>query len=87
MGAIISTDQTMRIDVAKAVLDAGELAQLGVGSSVLLDDTGSSGVTVYMGGKAIATGELLVVDGMFAVRVSEVAVGSQCEQLLMSEAI
>lgn len=82
----IATDRMMRIDVAQAVLDADELAGLGIGSSVLLDDSNSDDVTVHMNGKAIATGELVVVDGMFAVRVSEVA-GSLCPQPQMSEAI
>jgi flagellar motor switch protein FliN/FliY len=87
-GAYVSdtTDATVRIEMGRGLMWARELASLGPGAMVQLQTLCDQLVDVYAGGKLIARGELVCLDGNFAVRVREVSgqwtVGSGQQELI-----
>jgi flagellar motor switch protein FliN/FliY len=74
-GAYVSqtTDVKVRIEMGRGLMWARELASLGPGSMVQLQTLCDQLVDVCAGGKLIARGELVCLDGNFAVRVRELA--------------
>lgn len=74
-GAYVSdtTDVKVRIEMGRGLMWARELASLGPGSMVQLQTLCDQLVDVYAGGKLIARGELVCLDGSFAVRVRELS--------------
>lgn len=61
----------VRIEVGSATLSAREWAALAVGDVLVLDRRVGDAVTLRIGGKALARGELVEVDGAIAVRITE----------------
>jgi type III secretion system YscQ/HrcQ family protein len=61
----------VRIEVGNATLSAREWAALAVGDVLVLDRRVGDPVTLRIGGKTLARGELVEVDGALAVRITE----------------
>jgi flagellar motor switch protein FliN/FliY len=68
-----TADVKVRIEMGRGLMWARELASLGPGSMVQLQTLCDQLVDVYAGGKLIARGELVCLDGNFAVRVRELS--------------
>jgi len=63
----------VRVEIGRAWLAGDEAARLAPGSRLRLDE--SAEAEVYADAVRIARGELAAVDGMFAVKVTELAPG------------
>lgn len=70
-----SMELDVRIDWGRAYLDREEANRLDRGAIVPLDRAADAPVDVLAAGRLIARGEVVVVDGNFAVRVTELIAG------------
>ncbi len=61
----------VRIELGQTTMLLSEAAQLRPGSVVILDKHVNELVNILVNGKAVARGELIVVDGCFSVRIAE----------------
>ena len=61
----------VRIELGQTTMLLSEVAKLKPGSVVILDKHVNDLVNVLVNGKAVARGELLIVDGCFSVRITE----------------
>lgn len=61
----------VRIELGQTTMLLSEAAKLRPGSVVILDKHVNELVNILVNGKAIARGELIVVDGCFCVRLAE----------------
>jgi len=66
----------VRIDFGRAYLRREESTELDRGAIVPLDKTADEPVDIFAGGRLIARGEVLVLDGNYAVRVTELVAGT-----------
>ena len=62
----------VRIGLGKRMIDLRELSGMDHGSVVEMDAGCDEDVEMYVGGRLHARGQAVVVDGMLAVRVSEI---------------
>ena len=69
---VIDVPLQISVEVGKASLLVREVLQLNVGSVVELDRGAGDPADVFVNGKLIARGEVSVVDGKLAVKISEV---------------
>ena len=60
---------TVRIELGRTYLSDHDVARLQSGSLVQLDSLTDDPIEIQAGGRLIATGELIVVDGKLAARV------------------
>ena len=63
----------LRIELGRTRMRPGEVRRLRSGSVIPLDKLAGEPVDLHAGGRRIARGELLVLDGKIAVRVVELA--------------
>ena len=63
------------VELGRRRLSIGEVTQLDVGSVVELDTLAGEPLVVYANGRQIATGEVVVVDGHFGVRIQALSGG------------
>jgi len=63
----------IRILMGRTQLCLRDIAQLGSGSVVELDCSPSEAVEIVVNGRAIAQGEIVVVGGNYAVRITKIA--------------
>ena len=61
------------VELGRRKLTIGELQRLAVGSVLELDTLAGDPLKIYANGRLIATGEAVVVDGQFGVRVGALA--------------
>jgi flagellar motor switch protein FliN len=61
----------LQIELGRTRIDRDEVQKLRTGSVLPLDNAVGSPVDLYAGGRLIARGEVLAIDGKFAVRVLE----------------
>ena len=64
------------VELGRRRLSIGEVTRLDVGSVVELDTLAGEPLVVYANGRQIATGEVVVVDGKFGVRIQALAGGA-----------
>lgn len=64
------------VELGRRRLSIGEVTRLDVGSVVELDTLAGEPLVVYANGRQIATGEVVVVDGQFGVRIQALAGGA-----------
>jgi len=64
------------VELGRKRVSLSEVARLGVGSVIELDTLAGEPLVVYANGRRIATGEAVVVDGQFGVRIQEVMGGA-----------
>ena len=64
------------VELGRRRLSIGEVTQLDVGSVVELDTLAGEPLIVYANGRQIATGEVVVVEGKFGVRIQALSNGT-----------
>src|SRR4051794_22074926 len=64
------------VEIGRTKMTIRETLALGPGSIVTLDRTAGEPVDLLVNGKPVARGEVVVIDGEFGLRVTEVIVGS-----------
>jgi flagellar motor switch protein FliN/FliY len=70
-------DRNLRIELGRARLPWEQAEQLGPGSVVSLESLIDDPVNVYLGQRLVARGEVLVLDGCFCIRVTELFSGGK----------
>ena len=65
----------LRIELGRAHLSPEDAARLGAGSAVSLDALVDEPVDIILEGRLVARGEVLVFEGSFCVRVTELIGG------------
>ncbi|HLA84371.1 MAG TPA: FliM/FliN family flagellar motor switch protein [Thermoguttaceae bacterium] len=75
LDALADVEIDVRIDLGRAYLHRADASELGPGAIVPLDRAADAPVDVLAGGRLIARGELLVLDGKYCVRVTELVAG------------
>ena len=71
-GALHDVELDVRIELGRARMPVGDVLQLAEGSVVELDKLAGDPVDVYVNGRLVARGEVLVLEGNFCVRVGEI---------------
>ncbi len=61
----------LRIELGRAKVPRDEAGKLGAGSVVSLETLVDEPVDIVVGGRLIAQGEVLVLDGSFCIRVTK----------------
>ena len=64
------------VELGRRRLSIGEVTRLDVGSVVELDTLAGEPLVVYANGRQIATGEVVVVDGQFGIRIQDLSSGA-----------
>lgn len=67
----------LRIELGRAKMTPEAAGQLSAGSIVTLDTLVDQPVDIVARGQLIARGEVMVLDGSFCVRVTEIVAGRQ----------
>ena len=67
----------LAVEIGRTRMTIRETLALGPGSIVTLNRTAGDPVDLLVNGKPIARGEVVVIDGEFGLRVTEVVVGSR----------
>jgi len=65
----------VRIDLGRAYVQRDDLLRVGQGAIVPLDKTTEEPIDIFAGGRLVARGEPLVLDGNLCVRVKEMISG------------
>jgi flagellar motor switch protein FliN len=73
--ALTDIDLDVRIDLGRAYVHREDLLRLGPGAIVPLDKAADEPVDVFAGGRLIARGQVVVLDGKICVRVTEMVTG------------
>ena len=60
------------IDIGRKLIPLAEVAELGIGSIVTFDRMVGEPVDLIANGRRVAAGEIIGVDGRFALRVTEI---------------
>lgn len=69
LGLLADVEIEVTVEFGRRRLPLGEVARLDVGSVVELDTLAGEPLVVYANGRRIATGEAVVVDGQFGIRI------------------
>ncbi len=69
MDLLADVELDVTVELGRCRLPLGEVARLGVGSVVELDTLAGEPLVVYANGRRIASGEAVVVDGQFGIRI------------------
>lgn len=64
------------VELGRRRLSIGEVTRLDAGSVIELDTLAGEPLVVYANGRQIATGEVVVVDGKFGVRIQALSGGA-----------
>ncbi len=72
LGRISTVQMTLSVEIGRAVVSVQELLDAQPGTVIELDRAVGSEADVFLNGRMIAHGEIVVVDRRFAVRVTEV---------------
>lgn len=67
----------VRVELGRRLIDLHELSQMTAGRVLALDCKHDEEVDVLVAGRLFARGELVVVDGLLAVRVTQVQAGAK----------
>ena len=70
-----SGELEVRIELGRAQLHLQQVMAIRGGSVVTLDTPADSGVDIYVEGQLVARGDVLVHEGKFCVRISELTAG------------
>jgi flagellar motor switch protein FliN len=65
----------VRIDLGRTYLEREDVLRLAAGMVVPLDKAADEPVDVFVGGRLIARGEVVVLEGKISIRVAELAGG------------
>jgi flagellar motor switch protein FliN/FliY len=72
LGRIKNVEMTLAVEIGRARISVRDLLAAQPGTVIELDRTVGSAADVYLNGRLIAQGEIVVVDQQFAVRVTQV---------------
>jgi len=72
LGRISTVEMTLAVEIGRARVSVQELLDAQPGTVIELDRSVGSQADVYLNGRMIAHGEVVVVDRQFAVRITEV---------------
>ena len=72
MGFLDDVAMHVTVELGRTQLTVAELLGLGVGSVVELDRPAGAPVDIFVNGKLIAHGEVVVVDDEYGFRISEI---------------
>jgi flagellar motor switch protein FliN/FliY len=72
LGRISAVEMTLAVEIGRARVSVQELLDAQPGTVIELDRSVGSQADVYLNGRMIAHGEVVVVDRQFAVRITEV---------------
>ncbi|HEV7624791.1 MAG TPA: flagellar motor switch protein FliN [Amnibacterium sp.] len=72
LGRISNVEMTLAVEIGRARVSVRELLDAQPGTVIELDRSVGSQADVYLNGRMIAHGEVVVVDRQFAVRITEV---------------
>ena len=72
LGRISTVQMTLAVEIGRATVSVQELLDAQPGTVIELDRAVGSEADVFLNGRMIAHGEIVVVDRRFAVRVTEV---------------
>lgn len=72
MDLLLDVQLELSVELGRANLAVKEVLQMGPGSVVELNKLGGEPVDILVNGRAIAKGEVVVVDENFGVRVTEI---------------
>ena len=82
LGMIMSVPLQIAVEIGRTHRQIRDILDFSVGTIVELDKQAGSQVDVYVNGKAIAKGNVVVVDDYYGVRITEVSSNSEIMKLL-----
>ena len=85
LDVLLDINMPITVNIGKSVVPFRRLLQLGPGSVLKLDKTVGQPAELYIQDVKFATGDIVVVDGCFAVRIKEILGAEQTEQTGQSE--
>jgi len=72
LGFILDIPLELSVEFGKVKIVINDLIQLGQGSIIELDKSVGDPLEIYINGKLIARGEVVVVDDKFGIRVTDI---------------
>ena len=75
MDLLADVEIEVTVELGRRRMSLGEVSRLTVGSVVELNTLAGEPLVLYANGRRIATGEAVVVEGQFGVRVHQVGAG------------
>ncbi len=75
MDLLADVEIEVTVELGRRRMSLGEVSRLDIGSVVELDTLAGEPLVLYANGRRIATGEAVVVDGQFGVRIQMLAAG------------
>ena len=75
MDLLADVEIEVTVELGRRRMSLGEVSRLTVGSVVELDTLAGEPLAIYANGRRVATGEAVVVEGQFGVRVHRVGAG------------
>ncbi len=72
IGILLDMDVLVTVGIGKTEIPIQQLLQLGPGSVLKLDKSIDAPVDIYLKDSKFATGNVVVVDGQFAVRIKQI---------------
>ena len=66
-----STSVELTVEIGQTSLERSAIDQLRPGALIALDEFSADPVTIYAGSKLVGRGEILLIDGQFGVRITE----------------
>ena len=82
LGMILSVPLQITVEIGRTTKQIKEILDFSEGTIVELDRPAGSKVDVYVNGKAIAKGDVVVVDDNYGVRITEILNNSEIMKLL-----
>jgi flagellar motor switch protein FliN/FliY len=79
LNLVLDVPVSLTIELGSCQLPMKEVLQLNIGSVVQLDKPADAPVELSVNGKLIARGEVVVVEGRFGVKITEVLGGAEPE--------
>ncbi|MBX5469459.1 MAG: flagellar motor switch protein FliN [Thermoleophilaceae bacterium] len=77
IGRLAEVPVEVAVEIGRATMTIGETLALGPGSIVSLDRLAGEPLDLLVNGKAIARGEVVVIDEQFGLRVTEIVTPAQ----------
>lgn len=73
---LLDVPVSVTVELGSCKLPMGEVLQLGTGSVVQLEKTAEEPVELFVNGKLLARGEVIVVDNRFGIKITELVCGA-----------
>jgi flagellar motor switch protein FliN len=75
INVVLDVPVSLSVELGHCQLPVREVLQLSVGSVVQLDKPADAPVDLFVNGKLVARGEVVVIDERFGVKITEVILG------------